>query len=86
VFENEAETEEDEMNSTHEIDGYGIVLPQVQNYYPVEKCIKTDRYYWGFKYLSGIFEFFYYVNESEAQHDRGQFIEAINNHYYWKAK
>lgn len=72
------------MTSTFEVDGYGIILPQVQNYYPVEKCIKIDRYYWGFKYISGIFEYFYYVTESEAEYERKCFITALNNYYYFK--
>ncbi len=48
-----------EHGSLFEVDGYHIVLAHVQNVYPVEK----DKFYyeWGFKYTTGIFEFFTYI-------------------------
>lgn len=73
------------MISTFEIRGYGIVLPQVQNYYPIEidedaNCI----YSWGFKYVSGVFEYFHYSTAQRAELDRNNFIEALEN--YWNSK
>lgn len=68
------------MKSLYEISGYGIVLAQVQNYYPVELDDKTETYYWGFKYISGIFEFFYYKDVSEADESRHNFINALHNY------
>jgi hypothetical protein len=62
-----------------EIDGYGCVLPYVQNYYPVEK--DKDLYCWGFKYNSGIFEFFYYRKKAKAEKERQQFINVLEA--YW---
>lgn len=50
------------MKALYEIEGYGIVLAQVQNYYPVEED-KPNMFNWGFKYLSGVFEYFYYSDE-----------------------
>lgn len=63
----------------HEVDGYGVVLSQVQNFYPVEED-KQGIYCWGFKYLSGIFEFFYYTSKVEAEVAREKFIEALDKH------
>ena len=64
-----------------EIDGYGIVLPQVQNYYPAEED-KPGMFCWGFKYTSGIFEFFYYATLAEAEQSREAFKTALND--YWR--
>lgn len=65
------------MTRTYEIRGYGIVLSKVQNYYPVERT--TSGWQFGFKYDSGIFEFFDFKTKLEAVKARQQFIEALNN-------
>jgi hypothetical protein len=66
-------------HNVYEIDGYGIVLGQVQNYYPVEED-KPGMYCWGFKYISGIFEFFHYTDRTEAEEVRELFITALNDY------
>ncbi len=63
-----------------EINGYGCVLPYIQNYYPVETD-KPGMYCWGFKYKSGIFEFFYHFKKDEAKKERQLFIKALEA--YW---
>ena len=68
-----------------EIDGYGIVLSQVQNYYPVEED-KIGIYCWGFKYISGIFEFFHYSSIREAEETRDKFKAALNTYLVGEAK
>ena len=67
------------MKSIFEIEGYHVVLEYVQNVYPVGK----DKFYWewGFKYCSGIFEFFSYKTKGEAVKVHDNFVEAINS--YW---
>lgn len=68
------------VSGIFEINGYGCVLSQVQNYYPVE-IDKPGMYCWGFKYNSGIFEFFYHSVEDEAIKERLLFITALER--YW---
>ena len=69
------------MSAVFEIDGYLAVLPHVQNIYPVEQ----DKFYWcwGFKYTSGVFEYFMYQSEKEALKIHDSFIDALN--LYWEA-
>ncbi len=67
------------MKNIHEVDGYGIVLSEVQNYYPVEEH-NRGLFCWGFKYISGIFEFFYYIDRAEAEKARFDFIGSLNNY------
>ena len=64
-------------SAIYEIDGYGIVLPMVQNYYPVEDN-GAGGFEWGFKYTSGVFEYFQYKNRGNADDTRMQFITALN--------
>ncbi len=71
------------QNAIHEINGYGVVLPQVQNVYPVERD-KCGCPFWGFKYLSGVFEYFNYKYEHDAKRERNMFIDALNQ--YWNKK
>ena len=68
------------MEALFEIDGYHAVLAHVQNVYPVEK----DRflYEWGFKYTTGIFEFFSYETKKEAAQSHDAFIKALN--LFWE--
>lgn len=72
------------MNSTFEIEGYGIVLPLVQNYYPVEEDKNANSFCWGFKYTTGVFEYFHHSQKSVAEFQRTKFITALNNYYYQK--
>lgn len=66
------------MMGIHEIDGYGIVLVQVQNYYPVEQ--DSNIFSWGFKYTSGVFEFFHYTDKKKAEESRQDFVNALNRY------
>lgn len=68
------------MLATFEIEGYHVVLPYVQNIYPVEK--QKLCYEWGFKYTTGIFESFSYKTKKEAQEIHDGFISALN--LYWQ--
>ena len=68
------------MPATFEIDGYHVVLPHIQNVYPVEK--ELDHYYWGFKYISQVFEYFSYREKNEAEKVHAAFTEALNQ--YWE--
>lgn len=69
------------MEAIYEIDGYGIVLAQVQNYYPVEYDEKIRAYSWGFKYISGVFEYFHYSKKLMAESQREKFIDVLNSYY-----
>ena len=63
-----------------EIDGYHAVLNCVQNVYPVVK--EKLCYEWGFKYVTGIFEFFSYKTKKEAQKVHDEFVATLNS--YWQ--
>ncbi len=69
-----------DMGSVFKIEGYHAVLPHVQNVYPVEK----EKFYWGwgFKYCSGVFEFFSYKTKGDAQKIHDLFLKALNS--YWE--
>ena len=66
------------MRNIHEVNGYGIRLSLVQNYYPVEE--DAGIWCWGFKYISGIFEFFYYADKDKAGESRANFIIDFDNY------
>ncbi len=66
-------------SALHEVNGYGIVLPLVQNYYPVEE--DAGVFCWGFKYKTGIFEFFYCETEAKANSQRQEFVRALDAWY-----
>ena len=68
------------MQTLFEIDRYHVVLNYVQNVYPVGK----DKFYyeWGFKYTTGIFEFFSYKTRKEAIQIQDAFIKALNG--FWE--
>lgn len=66
--------------ATHEIQDYIAVIPKIQNVYPVEKARRIG-WEFGFKYESGVFEFFNYKNRSQAEFDRLNLLFAID-HYY----
>ncbi len=66
------------MKALFEIDDrYHAVLPHVQNVYSVEK----EKFYWiwGFKYKSGVFEFFNYKTKKDAQKVHDAFIKALDD-------
>ena len=67
------------MKALFEVDGYHIVLVHVQNVYPVEKY--KFYYEWGFKYTTGIFEFFAYKTKKEAVQIHNAFLDALDN--FW---
>lgn len=64
------------FSAVHEMNGYGAVLPLVQNYYPVEE--DAGIFCWGFKYTTGVFEFFYHQTREKATLQRDKFISALN--------
>lgn len=65
--------------ATHMIRGYGVVIPKVQNWYPVEKG--EVGWEFGFKYESGVFEFVSYKTKSQAECDLRKLVEAIEEYY-----
>ena len=64
-------------SSIYEINGYGIVLPMVQNYYPVERN-GAGGWEWGFKYSSGIFEYFQHSSKNSAIAERNLFMYNLD--------
>ena len=62
-----------------EIDGYGCILNNIQNYYPVE-IDKPGIWCWGFKYKTGIFEFFSYLTKEEAVREQKHFVVALEEY------
>ncbi len=67
------------MKATFKIEGYRAVLPHVQNVYGVEK--ELDHWFWGFKYISQVFEYFSYRTKEEAQGRHDSFIAALDEYY-----
>lgn len=67
------------LSAIHEIEGYGIVLPLVQNYYPVEK--DAGIWCWGFKYKTGVFEYFHHQTKEVATAQRSLFVAALEEWY-----
>ena len=68
--------------SIFSVEGYLAVIPHIQNVYFPEK----DRVGWmfGFKYTSGVFEFFTYKTLSEARMQYDRLAQAIDE--YWRGK
>lgn len=66
--------------ATHEIQDYTPVIPKIQNIYPVEE-VRQIGWEFGFKYDSGVFEFFIYKTKSQAEFDRLKLLVAIDNYY-----
>ncbi len=71
-------------NSVFSINGYLAVIPHIQNVYPPEK----DRVGWafGFKYTSGVFEFFTFKHLQETRLHYGRLADAINSYYNRETK
>lgn len=70
------------MRSLYMIEGYGAVIQYIQNIYPPEKT--RTGWQFGFKYTSGIFEFFTYKTLDEARNrynELGKAIEEFYNYY-----
>ena len=68
------------MIATVEIEGYLAVVPKIQNIYPVEK-MASGVYQTGFKYESGVFEYFTYKDKNQAEKVY-QKIKAAIEYYY----
>ena len=67
------------MKSLFDINGYLAVIPQIQNVYPPE--IDNIGWKFGFKYISGVFEFFAYETQSEAKIVYDELAWAIEGYY-----
>ena len=67
------------MKSLFCIDGYLAVIPKIQNIYFPEK-VETG-YQWGFKYESGVFEFFTLKTMPLAREEYDRLAVALDN--YW---
>ena len=73
-------TELTKFKTLFSIDGYLAVIPHIQNVYPPEK----DRHIgwcFGFKYESGVFEFFTYKTIKEARSNYERLAQAIDKYY-----
>lgn len=70
------------MKATFIIDEYVAVLPLIQNLYTPEQ--EGLGWTWGFKYTSGVFEYFHVTSENEARRQCDALIEAIDA--YWENK
>ena len=68
------------MISVFEFEEYGAVIPHIQNIYSP----KPDRdvgWCFGFKYSSGVFEFFSFKTEAEATAQHRRLLDAVDR--YW---
>lgn len=74
----------EKRKSTHEIEGYLVVLAHVRNVYPVEEERGDRLWYWGFKYADGFFENFVYRNKKKAERARAEFIASLSS--YWSGR
>lgn len=70
----------EKMKSTFEIDGYLAVIPHIQNVYPPEEIVNIG-WQWGFKYTSGVFEFFTCKTLKEATESYKKLSLAIEEYY-----
>ena len=68
--------------ATFKIDKYRAVIPHIQNMYLPQK--DQIMWYWGFKYKSQVFEFFYYTTLQDAKYDCERLAQAIED--YWIKK
>ena len=67
------------MKSTFSIEGYLAVIPHIQNVYPPEK--EKTGWTFGFKYTSGVFEFFTFKTLGKARKEYNRLAQAIDE--YW---
>lgn len=64
---------------------YSAVIPMIQNVYaPLPEEHKGCGWYWGFKFSSGIFEYFNLPTREEACREHERLLVAIDE--YWCAK
>lgn len=70
------------MKSIFNIKGYIAVIPHIQNIYPPEK----DNGVWsfGFKYISGVFEYFNFKTLQQARNEYNRLAQAVND--YWRIR
>lgn len=69
--------------ATFEIQSYTAVIPKIQNVYSVEEG-KRIGWEFGFKYDSGVFEFFSYETATQAEYDWLRLLTAIESYYEGK--
>ena len=65
--------------ATLSIAGYLAIVPKIQNVYPVERV--DAGWQTGFKYDSGVFEFFVYKTKLEAKNLYLRIKKAIEDYY-----
>ena len=63
------------------IDDYIAVIPHVQNLYKPEKESHVDAWFWGFKYKSGVFEYFTAPTHTAASLQFEMMANAVDS--YW---
>ena len=61
--------------------GYSAVIPQLQNVYGPEQEDGVSSWFFGFKYTSGVFEYFSFSTLEEAEAEHRKLCEAIS--FYW---
>ena len=69
-----------EKKATYLIQGYVAVIPKIQNVYHAEEARRVG-WEMGFKYESGIFEFFNFKTKIEAEVVVVKLINAIERYY-----
>ena len=68
------------LKSIFSMDGYLAVIPHIQNVYPPEKD-RLGHWEFGFKYTSGVFEFFSFKTCREARSNYERLAQAIDGYY-----
>lgn len=61
--------------------GYSAVIPHLQNVYGPEQENGVPVWFFGFKYTSGVFEYFSFATQEEAEVEHRKLLEAITA--YW---
>lgn len=65
--------------ATFKIKLYRAVIPKIQNLYEVEK--ENELWVFGFKYDSGVFEYFHFTKKADAEHHFKRLIKLIDEYY-----
>ncbi len=68
------------MKALYRFEDYSAVIPLIQNVYAPERD-RNVGWCFGFKYTSGVFEFFTFKKRSDASAEHDRLITAIE--YYW---
>ena len=68
------------MKALYRFEDYSAVIPLIQNVYAPEQD-RDVGWCFGFKYTSGVFEFFTFKQYSEALREHDRLIAAIEA--YW---